>query len=208
MAGDRLACLSHCLELRMKEAVAFSTEHVHGGGIPFTAFVVDAGGAIIGRGVNRVGEHPDPTAHAEVEAIRDACRSAGTPNLQGMTLLASGEPCALCYLSARFAGISRVFFAIDRDEAATHGFDYRGSYALLATDPLGWRSPAVGRLPVPDGLRPFLAFRAGLAGTAYGTAGYVCRSVSKDSDWPGRCSNCDEETAGGRGVGLQERGGR
>ncbi|OZA30055.1 MAG: tRNA-specific adenosine deaminase [Hydrogenophilales bacterium 17-61-9] len=158
MASDQVASLAQ----RMKEVVAFSTEHVHGGGIPFTAFVLDADGAILGCGVNRVREHHDPTAHAEVVAIRDACRTVGAAHLHGMTLLASGEPCAMCYLSAHFTGISRVFFAIGRDEAAAHGFDYRSSYALFANDPLAWHSPIAAKLPVADGLHPFLAFRAGL----------------------------------------------
>ena len=147
------------LTQHMKEAVAWSTEHVHGGGIHFTAFVVDAHGTVIGRGVNRVREHHDPTAHAEVEAIRDACRTAGTPYLHGLTLLASGEPCAICYLSALYAGIGQVYFAVDRNEAAAHGFDYRGTYALFSRDPLIWQAPAVRKLPVPDGMQPFLAFR-------------------------------------------------
>ena len=151
--ADRLAQL-------MSEAVSFSTDHVHAGGIPFTAFVVDTEGNILGRGVNRVREHHDPTAHAEVEAIRDACRSQRTPHLHGATLLASGEPCAMCYMSALYAGISQVMFAVDRDEAAAHGFDYRGGYALFADDPLTWRSPAVKKLTVPEGLRPFTAFHA------------------------------------------------
>lgn len=149
------------LTQRMQEAVAFSTQHVHAGGIPFTAFVVDANGKVVGRGVNRVREHHDPTAHAEVEAVRDACRSVGSPSLHGMTLLASGEPCAMCYLSALYAGVSQVLFAVDRDEAAAYGFDYRGSYALYKSDPRDWRALVVGKLPVPDGLQPFHAFRSG-----------------------------------------------
>ena len=151
--ADRLAQL-------MSEAVSFSAEHVHAGGIPFTAFVVDTDGNILGRGVNRVREHHDPTAHAEVEAIRDACRSQRTPHLHGTTLLASGEPCAMCYMSALYAGISQVLFAVDRDEAAAHGFDYRGGYALFTGDPLNWRSPVVKKLAVPEGLRPFTTFQA------------------------------------------------
>ena len=146
----------------MEEAVAFSMEHVHDGGIPFTAFVVDHDGVILGRGVNRVRKHHDPTAHAEVEAIRDACRTHGVSHLHGKTLLASGEPCAMCYMSALYAGISQVFFAVDRDEAAAHGFDYRDGYEFFADDPRSWRPMAVSRLAVPEGLQPFLAFRSGL----------------------------------------------
>lgn len=122
----------------MEDVVTFSMEHVHDGGIPFTAFVVDADGRVLGRGVNRVLEHHDPTAHAEVEAIRDACRTAGATHLNGMMLLASGEPCAMCYLNAQFAGIEEVIYAVDRDDAANAGFDYRGSYQMLAHFPDQW----------------------------------------------------------------------
>ncbi|GGE98810.1 nucleoside deaminase [Stappia taiwanensis] len=156
MASDPLARHRQIMEA----AVAVSMDHVRAGGIPFTALVIDREGAILGRGVNRVRQHHDPTAHAEVEAIRDACRTHGTAQLPGTTLLASGEPCALCYMSALHAGISQVFYAVDRDEAARHGFDYRGTYRLFAQDPRTWQSPAVRKLAVPEGLHPFLEFRS------------------------------------------------
>jgi guanine deaminase len=146
----------------MEEAVAFSMDHVHEGGIPFTALVVDCNGLVLGRGVNRVREHHDPTAHAEVEAIRNACRTHSTSNLSGATLLASGEPCAMCYMSARFAGIAQVFFAADRNEVAELGFDYRSTYRLFADDPLNWNAPAVEKLPVSRRLLPFQAFSSKL----------------------------------------------
>ena len=145
----------------MEDTVAYALEHVHGGGIPFSAFVIAPDGKMLGRGVNRVREHNDPTAHAEVEAIRDACRTHSTSYLQGTTLLASGEPCAMCYIGALYAGISRVLFAVDRDEAAAHGFDYREGYTLFGTDPCRWTSPSADKLTVPEGLAPFLAFRSG-----------------------------------------------
>lgn len=144
----------------MAHTVALSLTHVHAGGIPFAAVVVDGNGRILGRGVNRVLELHDPTAHAEVQAIRDASAAMGSPHLHGLTLLASGEPCAMCYLSALYAGLSQVLFAVDRDEAASHGFDYRHSYSLLASDPREWTSPIVNRLPVREGLQPFLTFRS------------------------------------------------
>ena len=154
---------TECLRQRMQEVVAWSSAHVHGGGIPFTAFVIDVQGMVLGRGVNHVREHHDPTAHAEVEAIRDACRAAGRPHLYGATLLTSGEPCAMCYLSALHASVSRVLFAVDRHEAAAQGFDYRNSYSLFVKDPLDWQVPAAHKLPVPGGIQPFLAFRSGVA---------------------------------------------
>jgi guanine deaminase len=144
----------------MDEVLAFSLSHVHEGGLPFAALVADQNGTILGRGVNRVRERHDPTAHAEVEAIRNACRTHGTPNLSGATLLASGEPCAMCYMSARFAGIAHVIFAADRDEAAEQGFDYRSTYRLFAEDPRHWKTPATEKLTVSRRLEPFLSFRA------------------------------------------------
>ncbi len=143
----------------MEEVVASSLDHVLHGGIPFSAFVVDRNGAVLGRGVNRVRESHDPTAHAEVEAIRDACRTHGRTHLVGAILLASGEPCALCYMSAHFAGVSQVLFAADRYEAAAFGFDYSGSYSLFAQDPQLWRAPTARGLKVAGALRPFEAFR-------------------------------------------------
>ena len=72
------------------------------------------------------------------EAIRDACRTLATTSLRGMTLLASGEPCAMCYLNALFAGVDEVIYAVDRDDAATAGFDYRSAYRVLAHFPDQW----------------------------------------------------------------------
>lgn len=146
----------------MEEAVALSVDHVHNGGIPFTALVVDQKGEILGRGVNRVREHHDPTAHAEVEAIRDACRNHQTPYLHGTTLLASGEPCAMCYLNALYAGVSTILYAADRDEAAASGFDYRNTYRLFGDDPQTWQSPTVAKLATSESLRPFTLFQAKL----------------------------------------------
>ncbi|WP_241909874.1 nucleoside deaminase, partial [Vibrio sp. 10N.261.55.A7] len=82
----------------MEQTVKLSLAHVHKGGIPFSALVVDEKGQVVGKGVNRVTELSDPTAHAEILAIRDASASLGSSDLSGKTLFASGEPCALCYL--------------------------------------------------------------------------------------------------------------
>lgn len=142
----------------MKDVVTYSTEHVHGGGIPFTSFVVDRKGEIIGRGVNRVLENHDPTAHAEIEAIRDACQQSKSSNLRGMTLLASGEPCAICYLNALYAGISEVVFAADRHEAAESGFDYRGSYKMLSGFPEQWPMN-IRKCATENALEPFKLFQ-------------------------------------------------
>ncbi|WP_110598821.1 nucleoside deaminase [Salinicola lusitanus] len=147
----------HIIRL-MEDVVAYSTEHVRGGGIPFAAYVIDDKGNVLGRGVNRVFERHDPTAHAEVEAIRDACRSKGVTNLRGSTLLASGEPCAMCYLNALFSGIDEVIYAVDRDSAAEAGFDYRSTYQVLAGFPDRW-SMKVRKYATTQATEPFNLWR-------------------------------------------------
>lgn len=148
----------------MEETVTFADEHVREGGIPFTALVVTPDGTVVGRGVNRVRCHHDATAHAEIDAIRDAGRTLQTPHLGGAVLFASGEPCAMCYVGALYAGVSAIYFAADRHEAARGGFDYRGSYHLLARDPLRWTAPTVAKLPVERSLAPFETFQRRLHG--------------------------------------------
>lgn len=142
----------------MEETVRYSEEHVESGGIPFTALVVMPSGKVVGRGVNRVRSLNDAMAHAEVEALRDAGKTVGAPYLGGAVLLASGEPCAMCYVAAMYAGVSKVLFAADRHEAAAGGFDYRGSYNMFVSDPVYWQRPSVGKLPVERRLVPFQSF--------------------------------------------------
>jgi tRNA(Arg) A34 adenosine deaminase TadA len=112
----------------MKDTVQLSLDHVNKGGIPFSSLVVTKDGQVLGKGVNEVNKSCDPTAHAEIVAIRQACKTVGSTNLSGATLYASGEPCALCYMAARFAGITTIVIAADRQEVASSGFDYRWTY--------------------------------------------------------------------------------
>ena len=134
-----IASDDHDLLRRLVDHVVdLSIQHVTSGGIPFTALVTDNRGKILGTGANRVLVDNDPTAHAEVVAIRNASKSRHVSSLQGATLIASGEPCAMCYMNALWAGIGQVIFAVDRHGAAKAGFDYRNSYGLFATDPLNW----------------------------------------------------------------------
>ncbi|CAK1787891.1 CMP/dCMP-type deaminase domain-containing protein [Vibrio crassostreae] len=120
--------------LLMKRTVELSLDHVHKGGIPFSALVVDKQGKVLGQGVNRVKELNDPTAHAEILAIRDACKLTNGVDLSEAILYASGEPCGLCYLAAKWAGINRIYIASDRHEVAKLGFDYRWTYDFFNTD--------------------------------------------------------------------------
>lgn len=107
----------------MQAAVDLSIAGVTSGeGGPFGAIVVKDG-QIVGRGNNRVATTNDPTAHAEVVAIRDACKNLGTFQLIGCTVYTSCEPCPMCLGAIYWARPDRVFFACTKADAAASGFD-------------------------------------------------------------------------------------
>ncbi len=109
-------------ESYIAEAIALAEVSVAQGGGPFGALVVK-GGEVIGRGSNCVTLHNDPTAHAEVQAIRDACTRIGDFSLEGATLYASCEPCPMCLAASYWARVERVVYAATREQAAVAGFD-------------------------------------------------------------------------------------
>ena len=102
-----------------------------GEGGPFGAVVV-RGGRVVGRGHNQVVAHDDPTAHAEVQAIRDACRNLGTFDLSGCEIVATCEPCPMCFAAIHWARLDRVCFGATRADAAAVGFDDDAIYRVLA----------------------------------------------------------------------------
>ena len=107
----------------MREAIRLSREKMEAGeGGPFGAVVV-RNGKIIGRGWNRVTSANDPTAHAEVEAIRSACAILETFSLEGCEIYASCEPCPMCLAAICWARLDALFFAATRNDAADAGFD-------------------------------------------------------------------------------------
>src|SRR5205085_9729049 len=115
----------------LSQAVALATANVADGGGPFGAVVVRAG-VVIGTGQNRVTRDNDPTAHAEVQAIRAACRSIGDFSLVGATVYTSCEPCPLCLAACLWARVDRVLYAANRDDATRAGFDDSLFYDLFA----------------------------------------------------------------------------
>lgn len=143
----------------VRAAVKISLDHVEAGGIPFAGMVVAPTGEIIGTGVNRVEVDRDPLAHAEIVAMRQACQETGQYRLNGCVLIASGEPCALCYYSSIYFGVEEIVYAVDRHGAARAGFDYTGSYRMLAVAPEHWQSPRVRELSVDDASAPFEAWQ-------------------------------------------------
>lgn len=114
----------------LADAVDRATRNVADGGGPFAAIVV-RGDEVVSTGVNRVTLDLDPTAHAEVVAVRAAARVLGTHVLAGTTLVSSCEPCPLCLSAALWARVDGVVYAADRDDAAHGGFDDRAFYDLF-----------------------------------------------------------------------------
>lgn len=109
--------------LAMREAIEMALRAVQSdSGGPFGSVVV-RDGAIVGRGENRVTSTNDPTAHAEVVAIRDACHALGTFDLGGCEIYASCEPCPMCLAAIYWARIERLYFGCSARDAAELGFD-------------------------------------------------------------------------------------
>lgn len=127
----------------LHQAIELAAEHSRSGRCgPFGALIVrDA--AIIGQGWNQVISGCDPTAHAEIVAIRDACRRLASPRLTGATIYATCEPCPMCLAAIYWAGIARICFAATRDDAARCGFDDALLYAEVAQPLAARRIPCV-----------------------------------------------------------------
>ncbi|MCU7937930.1 MAG: nucleoside deaminase [gamma proteobacterium symbiont of Bathyaustriella thionipta] len=107
----------------ISEAIFLARQSIdkHQGG-PFGAIIVKDN-HVIGRGTNQVTHHNDPTAHAEIEAIRDACRNIQSFSLEGCTLYTSSEPCPMCLSAIYWARIDTVLFANTYEQASQIGFD-------------------------------------------------------------------------------------
>jgi len=114
-------------------ALAAGNARTSAGG-PFGAVVVKDG-VVIGEGVNQVTAHHDPTAHAEVLAIREACRKLGVFQLPGCELYTSCEPCPMCLGAIYWARVDRVYFAATQQQAAEAGFDDAFIYQQIPLAP-------------------------------------------------------------------------
>ena len=112
----------------MREAIRLSIENVDSGkGGPFAAVIVK-GGKIIATGVNEVTSSNDPTAHAEVVAIRNACSSLNSYQLDGCEIYCSCEPCPMCLGAIYWARASKIYFANTKEDAAAIDFDDKFIY--------------------------------------------------------------------------------
>jgi guanine deaminase len=137
----------------LREAVQLAAESVSAGGGPFGALVV-RDGEIVGRGKNRVTASQDPTAHAEVVAIREACATLGSHQLVGCELYSSSEPCPMCLGAIYWARPDAVYFANERGEAAAAGFDDAFIYDEIELLP-GDRRIRMNRVEVDGAGEPF-----------------------------------------------------
>ena len=140
----------------LQQAVDLAVANVAEGGGPFGALIVREG-ALVATGQNRVTADLDPTAHAEVQAIRAAARAIGEFSLAGCTLYTSCEPCPMCLASSLWARLDRIVYAADRHDAADGGFDDREFYELFARDRSTWTT-LVERLTLASPTAPFEAW--------------------------------------------------
>src|SRR5580698_8047720 len=143
----------------MQQAIALATKNVTSGvGGPFGAVVV-RGDEIVATGVNLVTSTNDPTAHAEVVAIRAACKALGDFQLTGCTVYTSCEPCPMCLAALYWARCDAIFYGCSAADAAAAGFDDSFLYDQVKL-PIDQRSLPMARLLGDEAMATFNAWRA------------------------------------------------
>ena len=143
----------------MRRAIRLAEDNAaSGNGGPFGAVIVKDG-KVVAEGSNTVTVDNDPTAHAEVNAIRRACAVLGTFDLSGCELYTSCEPCPMCLAACYWAHVSKVFYAAGREDAADAGFDDEMIYVEVAKQLNERKLPFVQLLP-EEGLRPFMLWKS------------------------------------------------
>ena len=113
-----MTAMNRFMQMAINEARTGIEKHEGG---PFGAVIVKDG-EVVGRGHNRVLGHNDPTAHGEMEAIRDACQRMGTYDLSGCDIYTTGEPCHMCLCACMWANISKIYYGCTIDDNAIIGF--------------------------------------------------------------------------------------
>ncbi len=130
----------------MRKAIELAVENVRQGGGPFGA-VITRNGEIVATGVNRVTARHDPTAHAEISAIRAACEKLNTFDLSGCEIYTSCEPCPMCLGAIYWAHLDKIYYGCNKDDAAAAGFDDSFIYNELSLSPDRRNKPAEILLP-------------------------------------------------------------
>ncbi|NNE85781.1 MAG: nucleoside deaminase [Alphaproteobacteria bacterium] len=141
----------------MRRAIALAEENVTvSGGGPFGAVIV-RDGHIVGEGTNQVTGSHDPTAHAEVVAIRAACRELGSFSLAGCEIYASCEPCPMCLSAIYWARLDRIYYGNSKTDAAAIGFDDDHIYREIPL-PISERAIPTERMLANEALAAFRAW--------------------------------------------------
>jgi len=140
-------------KLLMQKAINLSVENVKRGGGPFGAVIVREG-KIISSGVNQVTENNDPTAHAEINAIRKAARKLGTFDLSGCKIFTSCEPCPMCLSAIYWAHLDKIYYGNTKINAKNIGFDDSFIYDELKLKPAD-RKIEMERLLPEEAIRAF-----------------------------------------------------
>jgi guanine deaminase len=140
----------------MRRALTLACESVSAGGGPFGAVIV-RDGEIVAEGVNRVTPWNDPTAHAEIVAIRAACAALGRFDLRGCEIYSSCEPCPMCLGAIHWARLDRIHYSATRQDAAQAGFDDELLYEEIGR-PVHARRTPIRRVLAEEAARPFEAW--------------------------------------------------
>lgn len=141
----------------MQTAIDISVENVRNGGGPFGAVVV-RNGEIVATGANRVTANNDPTAHAEVSAIREACRKLGTFRLSDCVIYTSCEPCPMCLSAIYWSGINTIYYGNTAADAADIDFSDRSIYEEIGR-PMSERTIPCINVMRNEALAAFRAWR-------------------------------------------------
>jgi guanine deaminase len=137
----------------VQQVIDLAVDNVRRDGGPFAALVVKDG-VVISTGANQVTRTNDPTAHAEIVAIREACRVLGEFHLTGCDFYTSCEPCPMCLGALYWARPARVFYAATQHDAAAAGFDDSFIYRQFDVPPAGRSIPMI-HVPAERATRPF-----------------------------------------------------
>lgn len=149
----------------MNRAIALAHANIRAGGGPFAALIV-RDGRVVAQGTNQVTSANDPTAHAEVVAIREACKALATFQLTGCDLYTSCEPCPMCLGAIYWARPARVFYAGTAADAAAAGFDDAFIYEEIKLSQTARRIP-MAQLLHQEGIGIFKAWNAKTDKTPY-----------------------------------------
>lgn len=139
----------------LEEAIALAFENVERGGRPFAALVVKDE-RIVARAVNRMESDNDPTAHAELQALRIAGRALGSTRLDGCTVYASGQPCPMCLAAMRLAGITEIAYAHSYADGEPYGLSMAETVSELSQPLERQRWARIRHLPQAVENRPDL----------------------------------------------------